>query len=57
MTIYRLDVVHAPIADGGLPAEFTPFLLLPDQSGTAAGHDSRDAVVGADQFAALLAVA
>lgn len=56
MTIYRLDVVHAPIADSGLSAKFALFLLLPDQSGSAAGHYTGDAVVGADQSAALLAV-
>jgi hypothetical protein len=56
MTINRLDIVHAPISDSGLPAKFTLFLLLPDQSGAAAGHYTGDAVVDADQLGALLAV-
>jgi len=56
MTIYRLDIVHAPIADCGLSAKFTLFLFLPDQSGAAAGHYTGDAVVDTDQLRARVAI-
>ena len=49
MTVNRLDIMHAPVADGGLSSKFAFFLVLPDQSGAAARHDTRNAIVDADQ--------
>ena len=49
MTVNRLDIMHAPVADGRLSGKFAFFLILPDQSGAAARHDTRNAIVDADQ--------
>ena len=48
MTVNRLDIMHASVADGGLSGKFAFFLILPDQSGAAARHDTRNAIVDAD---------
>ena len=50
MTIDGCDIVHTPIADGGLYGEFTFFLYMPDGTGTTAGHNTGNAVVGAQQL-------
>ena len=50
MTIDGCDVVHTPIADGGLYGVFTLLLFMPDGTGAAAGHNSGNAVVGAQQL-------
>ena len=56
MTVYRLDVMHAPITDSRLSGKFAPFLILPDNSGTAAGHYTGDAVVDNGQLRARVAI-
>jgi len=56
MTVYGLDVMHASFADGGLSGKFAFFLFLPDQTGTAAGHYTRDTIVDAYQLRAITTV-
>ena len=47
MTVDRYDIVHAPIADSRLAGELTLFLVMPDSTGTAAGHNTGNTVVSA----------
>ena len=42
--------MHASITDGGFNCIFAFFLILPDQAGAAAGHDTGNAVVDTDQI-------
>jgi hypothetical protein len=48
--------MHASFADGGLSGKFAFFLFLPDQSGTAAGHYTRDTIVDAYQLRAITTI-
>ena len=40
-----LDVIHAAVADGGYLIKFTPFLVFPNSSGAAAGHQPGHTIV------------
>jgi len=48
--------MHASFAGGGLPGKFASFLIMPDQSGTAARHYARDAIVDAYQLCGSMTV-